>query len=157
MEATEERLRRIGAHVTLREPDYVDCFVVESPGAGRHSAEAWARAVLERSPLARRNARRLWRLLGLRLGPKGSASHVAGWLVAATEEDWVRIETSSWYLSAQAVCLVDGDAVSLSLSLRYRRPIVGALVWRFVEGPHRSAVPVMLRQAVTEMVGASKA
>ena len=39
-----------------------------------------------------------------------------------------RAETASWYLTAQAVCLVEEGQVSISLSFRYDRPIA-ALVW----------------------------
>jgi hypothetical protein len=133
---------------TLAEPDYVDLFTVTTPHAGDHWPEEWARAVLEQAPLARDNARRLWRLIGLRLGPPGSPDHVQGWRIAARGDRWVRLETASWYLTAQAVCLVEDGHVSVSLALRYDRPRpVGALVWAFVSGPHQRALPVMLRQA----------
>jgi hypothetical protein len=132
---------------TLTDPDYVDLFTVTTATASGRSAEQWARAVLEQAPLSRRNARRLWRLMGLRLGPPHSADHVQGWRIAARGDNWLRVETASWYLTAQAVCLVEGTQVSVSLSLRYDRP-VAALVWAVVAGPHQRAVPVMLRQAV---------
>ena len=93
----------------------------------------------------------LWRLIGLRLGPPHSPDHVQGWKIAERADNWLRIETASWYLTAQAVCLVNGDQVSLSLSLRYDRP-VAAVVWARVSGPHQRAVPVMLHQAVKLMM-----
>jgi hypothetical protein len=132
---------------TLAAPDYVDLFTVSTATAMDHSAEEWARAVLEQAPLAARNARRLWRLIGLRLGPPRSPDHVQGWKIAARGDDWLRVETASWYMTAQAVCLVEHEQVSLSLSLRYDRP-PAALVWALVSGPHQRAVPVMLHQAV---------
>jgi hypothetical protein len=135
---------------TFAEPDHVDLFTVAAPGARDHTPEAWARAVLEEAPVSQRNARRFWRLLGLRLGPPGSADHVQGWRIAARGDDWVRLETASWYMTAQAVVLVGAAQVSLSLSLRFDRP-PAALVWRFVAGPHKRAVPVMLRQGAELM------
>jgi hypothetical protein len=132
---------------TFDAPDYVDFFSVSVPGAAERSAEGWARAVLERSRLAKQHARRLWTALGLRLGRPGSPDHVAGWRIAASERDWIRFETGSWYLTAEAVCVVDEDDVSLSLALRFDRRLVARLVWSFIEGPHRRAVPDMLRQA----------
>jgi hypothetical protein len=135
---------------TLAEPDYVDLFTVETHLATDRSAEEWARAVLEQTPLARRNARTLWQLMGLRLGPPQSPEHVQGWKIAARGDNWLRLETTSWYITAQAVCLVEEGRVSISLSLRYDRQ-VAALVWALVSGPHQRAVPVMLRQAVTLM------
>ena len=141
----------VRALTTLAEPDYVDLFTVTTPRATDNSAEEWARAVLEQAPLARRNARLLWRLIGLRLGPPHSPDHVQGWKIAERGDNWLRIETASWYLTAQAVCLVNEDQVSLSLSLRYDRP-VAAVVWARVSGPHQRAVPVMLHQAVKLMM-----
>ena len=112
-----------------------------------------ARAVLEEAALSRRSARRLWQLMGLRLGPPPySADHVQGWAITDTGANWVRLETESWYLSAQAVCLVDDVEVSLSLSLRHDRKPVGRFVWALVQGPHQRAVPTMLRQAVALVV-----
>lgn len=134
---------------TLGEPDYADLFTAMAPAATDRTAEDWARLVLERAPVSRDHARRFWRLLGLRLGPPGSPDHVQGWRIAARDDRWIRLETGSWYMTAQAVCLVEDGRVSLSLSLRYRRPRpVGALVMALVAGPHQRAVPVMLHQAV---------
>jgi hypothetical protein len=140
----------VRALTTFTTPAYVDLFTVTTPMAGNRSAEEWARAVLERAPLASRNARRLWRLMGLRLGPQRSPDHVQGWRIAARGDNWLRLETASWYLSAQAVCMVEHDQVSISLSVRYDR-LVAPLVWAAVSGPHQRAVPVMLRQAVALM------
>jgi hypothetical protein len=72
---------------------------------------------------------------------------VEGWKITARSDNWLRVETASWYLTAQAVCLVEEGQVSMSLSLRYDRPIA-ALVWAVVSGPHQRAVPDMLRAAV---------
>jgi hypothetical protein len=135
---------------TLPEPDYVDLFTAEVPMAVDASAEEWARAILERAPVSHRNARRFWRTMGLRLGPPHSPDHVQGWAIAARGDNWIRLETASWYLTAQAVCLVEDGRVSLSLSIRNDRR-VAALVWALVSGPHQRAVPVMLHQAVKLM------
>jgi hypothetical protein len=138
----------IRAASALPDADYADLFTVDAPGAGARSPEEWARRVLEQAPVARDNARRFWRMLGLRLGPPGSPDHVQGWRIAARGEGWIRLETASWYLRAQAVCLVEDDRVSMSLSLRYRHPrAVGHVVWALIERPHRRALPLMLRQA----------
>lgn len=141
---------RVRAVTTLGRVDYVDLFTVTTATAAENSAERWARAVLEQAPISRRNARRFWRLMGLRLGPPQSPDHVQGWRIAARGDTWLRLETASWYVTAQAVCLVEEGRVSISLSLRHDRP-VGALVWALVSGPHQRAVPVMLRQAVSLM------
>jgi hypothetical protein len=136
---------------TLEALDYIDLFTIRTPRAGAHSAEEWARAVLERAPLSRQGSRVLWTFIGLRLGATGSPDHVQGWRIADRSENLVRLETSSWYLRAQALCVVERDDVSLSLSLEYSRPEVARIVWKFVAGPHQRAVPVMLRQAAQLM------
>jgi hypothetical protein len=135
---------------TLADPDYVDLFTITTAMAADRSAEQWARAALEQAPVSRRNARRLWRIMGLRLGPRDSADHVQGWKIAGRGDNWLRLETASWYMTAQAICLVEGTQVSISLSLRYDRP-VAAHVWALVRGPHQRAVPAMLHQAVKLM------
>ncbi len=139
--------KSVRPHTTIAEPDYVDLFTLTTPRAQTYSAEEWTRTVLEAAPLARRSARALWRVIGLRLGPNGSPEHVQGWRIAAGGDGWLRLETASWYLTAQAVCLLEEDSVSLSLVLHYDRSPVAELVWAFVAGPHQRAVPVMLRQA----------
>ena len=136
---------------TIGDPDYVDVFTVTTPVAAERSAEEWACAILERAALSRRNARVLWRLMGLRLGPQHSPDHVQGWKIVARGDNWLRVETASWYVTAQAICLVEEGQVSISLSLRYDRPVVAAPVWFLVVGQHQRAVPVMLRQAVRLM------
>jgi hypothetical protein len=139
---------RVRSLCTFDAPDYIDSFTLHTPVAQERSAEGWARAVLEEAAVSRRSARRLWQAIGLRLGPRPySAAYIQGWAIAANGNDWLRLETQSWYLSAQAVCLVDDEGISLSLSLRYDNGPVGKFVWTFVEGPHQRAVPIMLRQA----------
>jgi len=137
----------VRALTTLGQIDYVDLFTVTTPEAQDRTAEEWARTILEQTPLSRRNARVLWRLMGLRLGRPGSPDHVHGWRIDGRGDNWLRLETSSWYVTGQALCIVEDGQVSLSLSLRYDRAIA-ARVWAPVEGPHQRGVPVMLRQAV---------
>lgn len=132
---------------TLSSPDYIDLFTITTPWATDMTAEHWARAVLERAPLSRRNVRALWRVMGLRLGPRHSPDHVQGWRIVERGDGWLRAETASWYMTGQVICLVEDGRVSVSLSLRYHWP-VARLVWAFVAGPHQRAVPVMLVQAV---------
>jgi hypothetical protein len=133
--------------ITLAELNYVDMFTITTPEATANSPEEWARAVLERAPLARRNARVLWRLMGLRLGPPHSADHVQGWKIVARGDNWLRLETASWYLAGQAICLVEDGQVSISLSLHYTSPFA-KVMWRIIEDAHKRGVSVMLRQAV---------
>ena len=102
--------------------------------------------MLEGTPTGR-SAPILWRLLGLRLGPRPSPDHVQGWTIADRGASWIRLETSSWFMTAHAVAHVADEQLSLALFLRYDRPIA-ALIWAPVSVLHRRAVPVMLHQAV---------
>ena len=131
---------------TFDNPDYVDLSTVTTRGATDKSPEQWARAVLEGTPLGQ-SARSIWRLLGLRLGPRHSGDHVQGWKIADRGDDWIRLETASWFMTGHAVAQVDDGHVSVALFLRYDRP-VAALVWLPVGAMHRRGVPAMLRQAL---------
>jgi len=136
-------IREAGA---MDDADYVDACIAQTPDASEHTAEEWARVVLEQTPTGRR-APLLWHLLGLRLGPSGSAQHVQGWRIADRGESCIRVETSSWYMTGHAVALVDGDQLSIALFLRYDNPIA-ALIWRPVGALHRRGLPLMLGEAV---------
>jgi hypothetical protein len=149
-----EEIRSLGA---LGGPDYVDLYTVTTSEATDRSPEEWARAVLEGTPLGQ-SARSLWRVLGLRLGPRHSGDYVQGWKIAARGDNWIRLETASWFMSGHAVVHVDEGRLSVALFLRYDHP-VAALVWRAVGGMHRRGVPAMLRQALgtqRSAVGASR-
>ncbi|HWH31113.1 MAG TPA: hypothetical protein VNU01_00425 [Egibacteraceae bacterium] len=137
---------------TLDRVDYADLFCVPVDDARRRTPEEWARALLEEGAIARRSARRLWTALGLRLGPPGSPDHVQGWRIAGRGDDWITVETGSWYMSGQAVCKVDAGRVSIALFLRHDNPLAPA-VWAPVSVFHRRAVPVMLAQAVAIVAG----
>lgn len=131
---------------TLASPDYVDLFTAKTSGAADKSAEEWARAVLEETTTGR-SAPVLWRRLGLRLGPRPSPDHVQGWKIADRGRDWIRIETSSWFMTAHAVVQVGDGQVSVALFVRYDQPIA-VVIWPPVSLIHRRGAPVMLRQAL---------
>jgi hypothetical protein len=138
-----EAIRSLGA---LANPDYVDLYTVTTSEATEKSPEDWARAALEETPTGR-SAPSLWRLLGLRLGPRPSPDHVQGWKIADRGDNWIRLEAASWFMTAHAIVQVDERHVCVALFLRYDRPIA-ALVWPPVSIMHRQAVPAMLRQAL---------
>ena len=131
---------------TFERPDYVDVFTATIPDASERSPERWARRVLEETPLGR-SAPLLWRGLGLRLGPRPSPDYVQGWKVAARGEDWIRIETASWFASAEAVVRAAESLLSIALFVRYDRPIA-RVIWVPVSVLHRRAMPVLLGQAL---------
>ena len=135
----------IRAAVTIAEPDYADTVMVATGVTEDVSPEVWARTVLERTSTGR-SAPTLWRLLGLRLGPRPSTDHVQGWRIAGRGSDWIRLEVTSWMMTAEAVVHVADGKVSLSLFVRYDQP-VAAFIWPPVSVMHRRVVPVMIHQA----------
>ena len=143
-----DRVRKLS---TFGAPDYIDSFTIQTPAAQERSAEGRACSSLRRRrchgvPPA--DCGSSW-VCGSVRRQDSSAAHVQGWrAITDTGANWIRLDAESWYLSAQAVCLVDDPGVSISLSLRHDRRPVGRFVWAFVEGPHQRAVPIMLRQAV---------
>jgi hypothetical protein len=137
----------IRSHDTLARPDYVDLFTAPVSGTTCRSPEEWARAVLEKTPTGSA-APTLWRRLGLRLGPTSSAEHVQGLKIAARGENWIRLETASWFMTAHGILHVDDRQLSLALFIRYDHPIA-SLAWMPESALHRRAVPVMLREALT--------
>ena len=131
---------------TLARPDYVDVITLTTSEVMDKLPEEWARAALEDTPTGR-SAPLLWRLLGVRLGPRPSPDYVQGWKIADRGDDWIRIEATSWFMTGHAVVHVEDGKVSVALFVRYDRPIA-ALIWPPVSVMHRRGVPVMLRQAL---------
>lgn len=131
---------------TLDRIDYADAVTVATEEIDA-TPEEWIRAVLEQTPIGR-SAPRLWHALGLRLGPRPSPDHVQGWAIADRGADSIRVETTSWMMSGEAVVQVGGGNVSLALFLRYDSA-VAPWIWRVVSIQHRRAVPVMLHEAIT--------
>jgi hypothetical protein len=89
----------------------------------------------------------LWRLLGLRLGPRPSPEHVQGWRIIGRGDDWIRMEAVSWCMTANAIVKVEAGQVSVALFVRYDRSIA-AVIWPPVSVMHRRAMPALLGQAV---------
>ena len=133
----------------LSNPDYHDVFTATTDGASGRPAEDWGRIALERVMpgyirLGVFVAQRL--LLGLRLGPRRSSDHIAGWKIAARGEDWVRIEAASWMMTASLVFKVDEARLSLASFFRYDRRIA-AFVWPPISVAHRKVGLVLMRRA----------
>ena len=87
----------------------------------------------------------VWRvLMGLRL--KAAPDRVAGWRIAERGDDYVRLEASSWFLTAHLVVQADDEHVSFATFIRYDRPLA-ARVWPPMSKVHRKSAPGLLRQA----------
>src|SRR5205085_10016950 len=107
--------------------DYVDVFTAGVSGATDALAEQWARVAIEGAHPAGRFI--AWRVLcALRLEPRDSRDYVAGWKIVGRGDSWIRVEASSWFMTANMVFQVDEDQVSFATFIRYDRP-VAALIW----------------------------
>lgn len=130
---------------TLTSPDYVDLFTLKTDEAGAKSPEEWVRAGVEDA--AGLAGQFVWRVLcGLRLERRPSPEHVGGWNIAERGDRWIRLEASSWFMTAHIVVHVDEGQVSIATLIRYDRP-VASLVWPLLSIGHRRAMPALLRQA----------
>ena len=131
---------------TMARPDYVDLFTASTRELTDTSPEQWARAAFEgASPAGRFFA---WQVvLRLRLHTRPSPDYVAGWKIADRGEHWIRLEASSWFLTAHCVFQIAERQLSFATFIRYDRSIA-AVVWPTVSGIHRRAAPGLLHHAV---------
>lgn len=126
--------------------DYSDLFTVTTDGAAEASAAQWCRTAIE--DVAGLGGQFIWRgVLGLRLKSRPSTERVGGWKIAGRGEDWIRLEASSWFLTAHLVIGLDDEHLSVGTFIRYDRPIA-ALIWVPASAVHRRLMPGLLRQAV---------
>jgi hypothetical protein len=138
-----EAVRALNA---LHDADHADACTAEVSNARDKTPEQWIRAVLEETPIGGR-ARLFWRTLGVRLGPPNSPDHVQGWPIAARGNDWIRLETSTWFATLHALCYVDDASVTVALFVRHENP-AGPLIWMPVSVIHHRGLPAMVQQAV---------
>ncbi|MFI7423172.1 DUF2867 domain-containing protein [Nonomuraea sp. NPDC049684] len=129
--------------------DYADHFALTTNDRDGGTAEEWARAMFGDVPSAAE--RLIWRgLLGLRLARGRSPATVAGWRITARGDGWIRLETASWFLTANLVVRVADGRVSLTTLLRYDRGL-GRVVWPPLSAIHRRLAPGLLRDAAARM------
>jgi hypothetical protein len=89
----------------------------------------------------------IWRgFLGLRLSRGRSPATVAGWRITGCGDAWIRLETASWFMTANLLVGTSGGQVSLTTCIRYDRRL-GQGVWTVLSPVHRALVPRMLRAA----------
>jgi hypothetical protein len=128
---------------SLSRVDYVDQFTLSV--AVDATPERWARALFGDVPSA--GEWFIWRgVLGLRLSPERSPWTIGGWRVNGRGENWIRLETASWFLTGNLIVRTTADAVSWATFLRYDRGI-GHVVWPPLSAIHRRLVPGVLRAA----------
>ena len=136
----------ISALSGMDRPDYVDVFTVMTNGATEAKPEQWFRTALE--DVAGRGGQRIWRgVLGLRLKSQPSTEQVAGWKIAERGEDWIRLEASSWFMTAHLVTQLDDGQLSAGTFIRYDHPIA-PLIWVPMSAVHRRLMPSLLVKTV---------
>ncbi|HVL81763.1 MAG TPA: hypothetical protein VM840_09245 [Actinomycetota bacterium] len=133
-------------------PDYFDVFTIHTDMARERTPEQWARALVEHA--AGPAGQFVWRVvLGLRLDT--SPESVGGWRVGGRGDDWIRLEASSWCLTANVTLLLSDDRLSVGTFGRYDRA-VAERVWQPLSVVHRRAMPGLLLLAA-KRVGAEAA
>jgi hypothetical protein len=136
---------------SLPDPDYVDLFTLSTEVAA--TPERWARAMFGNVPSVAEQF--IWRgLLGLRLSRGRSSATVAGWRIAGLGEHWIRLETASWFLTANLLVHTADGRVSLWTFLHYDRAF-GCVVWPPLSAIHRRLVPGVLRGAAARVASAA--
>jgi hypothetical protein len=127
-------------------PDYIDVFTVTTNGAADATPEQWFRTALE--DVAGRGGQFIWRgVLGLRLRSRPSTERVAGWKIADRGEDWIRLEASSWFMTAHLVTRLDDGQLFAGTFIRYDHPIA-PLIWVPASAVHRRMMPGLLVKTV---------
>ena len=134
-------------------PDYIDVFTVTTNGAADATPEQWVRTALE--DVAGRGGQFIWRgVLGLRLKSRPSTARVAGWKIADRGEEWIRLEASSWFMTAHLVTRLDDGQLFAGTFIRYDHPIA-PLIWVPASAVHRRLMPGLLAQTVRLRAGHS--
>src|SRR5271165_3201058 len=85
--------------------DYADAFAIPIERSDTRSAEEWARATLDDGPWPFPQVLPLgWRtILGFRLGPRPSPTHILGWLIVTSQSDAIHLQARSGLLTADLV------------------------------------------------------
>ncbi|WP_439680132.1 DUF2867 domain-containing protein [Embleya sp. MST-111070] len=128
--------------------EYASAFELGTATARARTPEQWARAVFEGSPAVFRGMLLIgWTLvLGLRLGPRPSPTHVLGWSIATSDADSCTVTASSRLVTAHNTLLVRDDGVVWITRVRHERRI-GRVVWGAIAPIHHLTVPWLLRRA----------
>jgi hypothetical protein len=127
-------------------PYYVDLFTATTRGPADKTPEQWVRTAIEGAPPIGRFL--AWQIVcGLRLERQPSPDHVGGWKITDRGDNWIRLEASGWFMSAQIVFKVDEGKVSFATFVGYDRPLA-AIAWPSIARIHRAVAPDFLRRAV---------
>jgi hypothetical protein len=140
------------ARSTLARVDYEDAWLIPTGLAGRRSAEAWMRGLLDGAPEStRRSLRRAWLLLGFRLGPAADEQFIVGWEVRRAEANSVLVGSSSRIgMPAELVLERRDNALLMGTLVQHGNPLARA-VWALVTPGHQRVVLHVLKRAKRRM------
>jgi hypothetical protein len=134
--------RRLGG----MEADYIDLFTISTRDVVDASPERWARTVIE--DVAGLGGQFIWRgVLGLRLEQGPPNERVGGWKIAGSGGDWIRLEASSWCMTAHLVLRLHESRVWAGTFVRYDNP-VGRIIWTPASAVHRRLMPGLLEKTL---------
>jgi hypothetical protein len=133
---------------TLSGVGYEDAFVVEVRSAQDRTAEEWARAILEGSPLSLRTGLvATWLVLGLKLGSPWSRRGVLGWPIRRSTPDVLLLGAGSRAgMPAQLLLKRDERTLLLATFVRHENRLARA-VWARITPGHCRTVRHVLDQA----------
>jgi hypothetical protein len=134
---------------TVASPDYADAFEVARNPTDQRSAEQWARDGFERLPVTIRRSLLLihrW-ILGFRLGPWASPSHVIGWRIVTSEPELLHLEARSRLLNGHMVWRLDHERLVMTTFLQYERRRTASMVWAVLGNIHRGGAPYLFKLA----------
>jgi hypothetical protein len=150
MAAKARRVDVIEDCIGFDKPDYATTFEIEVSDRNEKSPEQWIRKIFEAGPRPMQMFVLLgWRgVLGFRLGPRPSSSHVLGWKITNTTPEIVVLEVSSPLMSAHKVLRLDESHILVTTFVRYNGKL-GRALWSAVAPIHHRTEPYLLRHAVS--------
>ncbi|MEV0248427.1 hypothetical protein AB0H76_17650 [Nocardia sp. NPDC050712] len=118
------------AFSTLADIGHSDAHLLRTDRSADHSAEQWARAILEDVPAeVRVTLERAWKVIALSLAPVGAAHTIAGWSIAHTGPDYVLLQAESTFdFEGQLLFRRSEKGVLLATFVQFHDPAARA-VW----------------------------
>ena len=135
--------------ITVSRVDYTDAFLLTVPDAGDRTGEQWARAMLEDAPATtRRDLRRGWFALGLRLGSAEDDRRVLGWPLRHSSPDYAVLATDSRLgFEAELLFKRERDGLLFATVLKLNNPLSRG-IWAALSSHHRKVVRSLLLRSV---------
>jgi hypothetical protein len=140
-----EAIRSLGA---LANTDYADIVTATIDGTPAEpeqvihaTLKSMPRGLLFLIPFVQRV------FLGLRLKLRPSPDRLLGWKISGRDENWIRIEAASWFLTGHVVMHVDEGRISFASFIRYDRRLA-AFVWPPVSLIHRRVALALVRSSI---------